>query len=183
VSPTNIRRNEVWTLQVFETERLIVRWLDVSDKDFILRLLNEPGWLKYIGDKGVRSLEDAENYILSGPRSMYERLGFGLFVAEIKETRLPIGLCGLIKRDGLEDVDLGFAFLEAHQSKGYAYEAAKGTMEYARKFGLNRIVAITTKANASSSKLLEKLGMLLEGYVTLPNDTEEMKLYGIDLED
>jgi [ribosomal protein S5]-alanine N-acetyltransferase len=170
-------------VQVFETERLIVRWLDVSDQDFILRLLNEPGWLKYIGDKGVRSLEDAENYILSGPRSMYERLGFGLFVAEIIETRLPIGLCGLIKRDGLEDVDIGFAFLEAHQSKGYAYEAANGTMEYARKLGMNRIVAITTKDNASSSKLLEKLGMLLAGYVTLPNDTEELKLYGINLKE
>lgn len=170
-------------MQVFETERLIVRWLDVSDKDFIFRLLNEPGWLQYIGDKGIRSLEDAENYIMSGPRSMYERMGFGLFVTELKETRIPIGLCGLIKRDGLEDVDLGFAFLEAYQSKGYAYEAAKGTMEYARKLGLNRIVAVTTKDNASSSKLLEKLGMLLEGYVTLPNDTEELKLYGIALQE
>lgn len=168
-------------MQVFDTERLNVRWLEVRDSEFILQLLNEPGWLQYIGDKGIRSIEDAENYILSGPRSMYERHGFGLFVVEIKETHIPIGLCGLIKRDGLEDVDLGFAFLAAHQSRGYAYEAAKSTLEYARKLGIDRLVAITTKDNMSSSKLLEKLGMALEGYVTLPNDTEELKLYGVEL--
>lgn len=169
-------------MHVFDTERLNVRWLDVRDSEFILQLLNEPGWLQYIGDKGIRSLEDAEKYILSGPRSMYEKHGFGLFVVEIKETHEPIGLCGLIKRDGLEDVDLGFAFLEAHQSKGYAYEAATGNLDYARKLDIYRLVAITTKDNTASSKLLEKLGMVLEGYVTLPNDTEELKLYGIDLE-
>jgi [ribosomal protein S5]-alanine N-acetyltransferase len=161
----------------------MVRWLDVSDSEFILKLLNEPGWLQYIGDKGIRSLEDAEKYILTGPRSMYERNGFGLFVTEIKETHTPIGLCGLIKRDGLEDVDIGYAFLAAHQSRGYAYEAAKGTIDFARRLDLKRIVAITTKDNAPSSKLLEKLGMKLEGYTTLPNDTEELKLYGINLKE
>lgn len=168
-------------MQVFETERLNVRWLEVRDSEFILQLLNEPGWLQYIGDKGIRSLEDAENYISSGPRSMYERLGFGLFVAELKETHTPVGLCGLIKRDGLEDVDLGFAFLAAYQSRGYAYEAAKSTLKYAGKLGIKRIVAITTKDNRASYKLLEKLSMVLEGYVTLPHDTEELKLYSIDL--
>lgn len=168
-------------MQVFETERLNVRWLEVRDAEFILQLLNEPGWLQYIGDKGIGSLEDAEKYILSGPMNMYERHGFGLFVVETNETQTPLGLCGLIKRDGLEDVDLGFAFLSAHQSRGYAYEAAKGTLEYARKLGIDRLVAITTKDNTASSKLLEKLGMVLEGYVTLPNDTEELKLYGLDL--
>lgn len=166
-------------MQVFETERLNVRWLEVRDAEFILQLLNEPGWLQYIGDKGIRSIEDAENYILSGPMSMYERHGFGLFAVETKETQIPLGICGLIKRDGLEDVDLGFAFLSAHQSQGYAYEAAKGTLEYARKLDIDRLVAITTKDNTSSSKLLEKLGMVLEGYVTLPHDTEELKLYGM----
>jgi [ribosomal protein S5]-alanine N-acetyltransferase len=170
-------------VQVFETDRLMVRWLDVSDSEFILKLLNEPGWLQYIGDKGIRSLEDAEKYILTGPRSMYDRHGFGLFVTEVKETNEPIGLCGLIKRDGLEDVDIGYAFLAAHQSRGYAYEAAKETIDFARRLDLKRIVAITTKDNAPSSKLLEKLGMKLEGYTTLPNDTEELKLYGINLKE
>jgi [ribosomal protein S5]-alanine N-acetyltransferase len=168
-------------MQVFETERLNVRWLEVRDSEFILQLLNEPGWLQYIGDKGIRSIEDAENYILSGPRRMYEQHGFGLFVVEIKETHDPIGLCGLIKREGLEDVDLGYAFLAAHQYRGYAYEAAKGTLVYARKLGIDRLVAITTKDNTASSKLLEKLGMVLEGYVTLPIDTDELKLYGVEL--
>jgi hypothetical protein len=98
VLPPIIWRNEVENMQVFETERLNVRWLEVSDAEFIFTLLNEPGWLQYIGDKGIRSIEDAHNYILSGPRSMYERLGFGLFVAELKDTHTPIGLCGLIKR-------------------------------------------------------------------------------------
>jgi [ribosomal protein S5]-alanine N-acetyltransferase len=130
---------------VLETERLKVRWLEVSDQQFIFTLLNEPGWLKFIGDKGIRSLEDAKNYILTGPRKMYERLGFGLFLVELKESHLPVGLCGLIKRDGLEDVDIGYAFLEEHQSRGYAFESAKGTLEYAHKLGLDRIVAITTK--------------------------------------
>ncbi|WP_226646197.1 GNAT family N-acetyltransferase [Mesobacillus subterraneus] len=166
---------------VFETERLNIRWLEVSDQEFIFTLLNEPGWLNYIGDKGIRSLEDAKNYILTGPRKMYEKFGFGLFVVELKESKLPVGLCGLIKRDGLEDVDIGYAFLAQHQSKGYAFESAKGTLEYARKLGLERIVAITTKDNASSSKLLEKLGMTFEEYVTLPQDDEELKLYAINI--
>nr|WP_249745580.1 GNAT family N-acetyltransferase [Mesobacillus boroniphilus] len=157
-----------------------IRWLEVSDREFIFKLLNEPGWLKYIGDKGIRSLEDAKNYILTGPRKMYERFGFGLFVVELKESQLPVGLCGLIKRDGLEDVDIGYAFLAEYQSRGYAIESAKGTLEYARKLGLERIVAITTKDNASSSKLLEKLGMTFEGYVTLPQDDEELQLYAIN---
>jgi [ribosomal protein S5]-alanine N-acetyltransferase len=167
-------------LVVFETERLKVRWLKVSDQEFIFKLLNEPGWLKYIGDKGIRSLEDAKNYILTGPRKMYERFGFGLFMVELKESQLPVGLCGLIKRDGLEDVDIGYAFLAEHHSKGYAFESAKGTLEFARKLGLDRIVAITTKDNASSYKLLERLGMTFEGYVTLPHDDEELKLYAIN---
>lgn len=168
-------------MHVFETERLNVRWLEVRDSEFIFQLLNEPGWLQYIGDKGIRSLEDAENYISSGPRSMYERHGFGLFAVETKETQIPLGICGLIKRDGLEDVDLGYAFLAAYQSRGYAYEAAKGTLKYAGKLGIKRIVAITSKDNRASYKLLEKLGMVLEGNVTLPHDTEELKLYSIDL--
>jgi len=168
-------------MKVLETERLILRWAETTDAEFIFQLLNEPGWLRYIGDKGIKTLEDARNYIVNGPRKMYGQIGFGLFVAELKDGSIPIGLCGLIKRDGLEDVDLGFAFLADSQKKGYAYEAAQGTVGYAREKGLKRLVAITTKDNAPSSRLLEKLGMVLEDYVTLPNDTEELKLYALDL--
>jgi RimJ/RimL family protein N-acetyltransferase len=168
-------------MRILETDRLILRWAEGKDAAFIFTLLNEPGWLNYIGDKGIRTLEDAGNYIHNGPRAMYEREGFGLFVTELKESHTPIGLCGLIKRVGLEDVDIGFAFLSDYQSQGYAYEAASGTLEFAKDLGLKRIVAITTKDNHSSSRLLEKLGMELDGFVTLPNDTEELKKYMIKL--
>ncbi|MGM7683511.1 GNAT family N-acetyltransferase [Cytobacillus sp. Hm23] len=168
-------------MKVIETDRLTLRWVEYSDAAFILELLNEPGWLQYIGDKGIKTFDDAKDYIASGPRAMYEREGFGLFLTETKEDHTPIGLCGLIKRDGLEDVDIGFAFLADYQSKGYAYEAARGTVEFAKGLNLNRLVAITSKDNYSSAKLLEKLGMELEGYMTLPNDTEELKLFALNI--
>jgi RimJ/RimL family protein N-acetyltransferase len=168
-------------MQVLETERLYLRWLEESDAGFIFRLLNEPGWLNYIGDKAIHTMADAAAYIHNGPRAMYKREGFGLFVTVLKEEQIPIGLCGLIKRDGLEDVDIGFAFLSDYQSQGYAFEAANGTVEYAKEIGLKRIVAITTKDNHSSSKLLERLGMVVDGYVTLPNDTEKLKKYVLEL--
>lgn len=167
-------------MKVLDTERLTLRWVEKDDAAFIRRLLNEPGWIQYIGDKGIRTMDDARNYIKNGPRAMYEREGFGLFLTERKVDQTPIGLCGLIKRDGLEDVDIGFAFLSEYQSQGYAYEAAQATVELAKDIGIKRLVAITTKDNETSSKLLEKLDMQLEGYVTLPNDTEELKQYGLN---
>lgn len=167
-------------MKVTETSRLTLRWVEETDAEFIMKLLNEPGWLRYIGDKGIRTMDDAKGYITEGPRAMYEREGFGLFLTERKEDHAPIGLCGLIKRDGLEDVDIGFAFLSDYQSQGYAFEAARAMMELAKNIGIKRVVAITTKDNESSSKLLEKLGMQLDGYVTLPNDTEKLKKYGLD---
>lgn len=171
----------MFLLKITETNRLSLRWVEESDAEFILTLLNEPGWLQYIGDKEVYTLEDANRYILNGPRAMYEQNGFGLFLAERKLDHTPIGLCGLIKRDGLEDVDIGFAFLSAYQSQGYAYEAACATVEFAKESGIKRLVAITSKDNEPSSKLLEKLGMTFDGYVTLPNDTEELKKYGLKI--
>jgi RimJ/RimL family protein N-acetyltransferase len=168
-------------MKVTETSRLALRWVEETDAEFIMTLLNEPGWLQYIGDKGIRTLDDAKNYIMNGPRVMYEREGFGLFLAERKGDHIKIGLCGLIKRDGLEDVDIGFAFLSDYQSQGYAFEAASATIEFAKEIGIKRLVAITTKDNEPSSKLLEKLDMKLEGNVTLPNDTEELKKYGLNI--
>jgi RimJ/RimL family protein N-acetyltransferase len=167
-------------MKVTETSRLVLRLVEETDAGFIMKLLNEPGWLQYIGDKGIRTIDDAKGYIMNGPRAMYEREGFGLYLTERKEDHAPIGLCGLIKREGLEDVDIGFAFLSDHQSQGYAYEAARATLDLAKDIGIKRVVAITTKDNESSSKLLEKLDMQLEGYVTLPNETEELKKYGLN---
>ncbi|MFD9628233.1 GNAT family N-acetyltransferase [Peribacillus muralis] len=168
-------------MKVFETNRLIGRWLTTDDAEFILELLNEPSWIEFIGDKGVRTLEDARNYILRGPVDMYNRLGFGLYLTELKEEGTPIGICGLIKRDDLEDVDIGFAFLPRFWAKGYAYESASATMAYGKDvLGLTRIVGITSPNNHSSAKLLEKLGLQFERMVKFPHDSQELKLFAIE---
>lgn len=159
-----------------------MRWLSSEDAEFILRLLNEPSWLRFIGNKGVRTVEDARNYILKGPVEMYSRLGFGLYLVESKEEGLPIGICGLIKRDALEDVDIGFAFLPEYWGRGYAYESASAVMAYGRDvLGLDRIVAITSVDNDSSARLLEKLGMRFGGLVKLSDDSKEVKLFGTEV--
>jgi RimJ/RimL family protein N-acetyltransferase len=170
--------SDVATLKVLETDRLILRRLSTDDAEFILELLNDPSWLRFIGDKGVRTVADARDYILKGPVEMYDRLGFGLYMTEVKEGHVPIGLCGLIKRDTLEDVDIGFAFLPSYQGKGYAFEAASAVLEYGKNvLGLSRIVAITSVDNDPSAKLLEKLGFRFEKMVRLTNDNQEVRLF------
>lgn len=155
-------------MTVLETERLTLRRLTFDDAAFIHRLVNEPSWLEFIGDKGVRNLDDARNYIRTGPMQMYEQYGFGLYVVQPKGDSTPLGLCGLIKRDVLPDVDIGFAFLPEFWGRGYAREAACAVLEHGRRdFGLRRIVAITSLHNTSSMKLLEKLGMRFEGLLDL----------------
>jgi len=163
---------------VVETERLRVRRLDAEDDAFILALVNEPSWIRYIGDKGVRTLDDARRYIEVGPMAMYERLGFGLYLVELKAANEPIGICGLIKRETLEDVDLGFAFLPKHRGKGYAFESATAVLSYARTaLGLSRIVAILSPDNHRSGALLEKLGFRFERVLELPASTAGLRLY------
>ncbi len=165
-------------MKVIETERLILRCLGTDDAAFIFRLVNEPSWLQYIGDKGIRTLQDAENYIRSGPVEMYGRLGFGLYLVELRDGGEPLGICGLIKREALEFVDLGFAFLPDHWRKGYAYEAAAAALSYGRNvLGLARILAIVSPDNHPSSRLLEKLGFRFERMVALGSDKEELRLY------
>jgi RimJ/RimL family protein N-acetyltransferase len=165
-------------MKVLETERLVVRWLKTDDAAFIHQLVNEPSWLRYIGDKGVRTLEDARNYIEKGPVEMYGRLGFGLYLVELKESGDPIGICGLIKRESLDDVDLGFAFLPRFWAQGYAFESASAVMAHeTRALGLSRIVAVTSQDNHVSAKLLEKLGFRFERMARLAADTAEVRLY------
>jgi len=165
-------------MTVTQTERLLLRWLDVRDSAFIFELVNEPSWLRYIGDKGVKTLQDAQRYIEDGPIEMYQRLGFGLYAVELRENGAPIGICGLIKRDALVDVDLGFAFLPRFWTKGYALESASAVMSYGRSaLGLSRIVAIVSQDNHRSARLLEKLGFRLESSVSLQPDGDELKLY------
>lgn len=163
---------------VLATERLVLRRFTVADAPFILVLLNDPAWLEFIGDKGVRTLDDARNYLRSGPIAMYEREGFGLFLVERKRDRIPIGMCGLIRRPSLTDVDIGFALLPDHRGQGYAHEAAAAVMAYGHAaIGLGRIVAITSPANARSAALLEKMGMTMEKTVMLDGHDHEVRLY------
>ena len=163
---------------VLETERLILRRLTTGDAEFVLELLNEPSFLQYIGDRGVRSLEEAREYIVNRLVASYERNGFGLYLVELKESRIPIGISGLVKRDALPDADIGFAFLPAYWSKGYAVESAAAVMNYARDvLGLTRIVAITSLDNEASAKLLGKIGLRFERLIKLSEDAEEVKLF------
>lgn len=164
--------------EVAATERLRIRRLDAGDVAFLVRLVNEPAWIRYIGDKHVRSVEDARRYLEQGPLAMYGRFGFGLYAVELRETRAPIGMCGLIRRDALPDVDLGFAFLPEHWRSGYAFEAATAVMAHGRTaFGLRRIVAVLSRDNDRSRRLLVRLGFRFERTVRLSPEDEELDLY------
>ena len=166
---------------ILETERLTLRELTPDDESFIFTLLNEPSWLKYIGDRGIATPEDARIYIEKGPMAMYARHGFGLYLVALKLTQEPMGLCGLIKRDGLKDVDLGFAFLPAFWGKGYALEAATAVVDHGTNIlGISPIVAITAQDNVRSGNLLEKLGFHFTGFTQLHPDAEVLKLYQYD---
>jgi RimJ/RimL family protein N-acetyltransferase len=169
-------------MTVLETDRLTLRRLNLDDAAFILELVNEPAWLEFIGDKNVHSLDDARNYILNGPMEMYERLGFGLYLVELKQGS-AIGICGLINRPTLDDVDIGFALLSRFSGQGYALEAAKAVMNYGKNvLQLGRIVAITKPANEKSIRLLTKLGLKFEkkirlGPAPIKEDAPEVALF------
>ena len=161
-----------------ETERLTLREVSTDDADFILRLLNEPSFLRFIGDKGVRNLQDARQYILNGPIASYNQNGFGLYLVVLKSTNTSIGMCGLIKRETLADVDIGFAFLPEFWNKGYALESATAVFSYGKDvLKLPRIVAITNKDNVTSGKLLERLGLHFDRLIDLNGDGDETKLF------
>jgi len=148
---------------VLETERLLLRPLTTDDAPFILTLLNEPSFLRFIGDKKVRNLEDARQYILTGPMASYERHGLGLLAVVLKASQTPIGMCGLLKREELPDPDIGFAYLPDFWGQGFAFEAAKAVMNDAREsLKLSRILAIVNPDNDASIKLLERLGLKFE---------------------
>jgi len=169
-------------LTVLETERLLLRQFSTEDAEFILELLNEPSFIRNIGDRGVRTIEGANSYILNGPVASYAKNGFGLYLVKLKETNESIGMCGLIQRDALEDVDIGYAFLPRFWSKGYAVESALAVKEYAGNvIGLNHIVAITDPENEVSIRVLEKIGFQFEKMVKLSEDDIELKLFAADI--
>jgi [ribosomal protein S5]-alanine N-acetyltransferase len=178
VRPSYNTCQEAAHVTVLETERLTLRRLTLDDAPFILRLVNEPSWLEFIGDKGVRNLDDARKYLREGPIGMYERHGFGLYRTDVKDSGAQIGMCGLIKRDQLPDVDIGFALFPEFWGRGYAHEAAAAVLEHGRRtFDLKRIVAITSPNNDPSIKVLEKIGMQFEGMLEFtPGDP--VRLFG-----
>jgi RimJ/RimL family protein N-acetyltransferase len=161
-------------MTVLETERLLLRRITVDDAEFILTLLNEPSFLRYIGDKQVRNLEDARQYILNGPMASYERYGFGLLLVELRDSQTPIGMCGLLKRDELPDPDIGFALLPDFWSKGFAFEAAEAVLNDARP---PRILAITSLDNEASINLLQRLGFRFERVIRLTPESEPVRLF------
>lgn len=163
---------------VLETERLVLRPLTADDAEFILELLNEPSFLRYIGDRGVRTAADACRYIREGPMASYERFGFGLYRVELKASGEPLGICGLLKRDELPDPDVGFAFLPRFWSKGYASESAAAVLAHARDaLRLQRILAITSPDNTASMALLGKLGFRFDRMARMPGDEAEVRLF------
>jgi [ribosomal protein S5]-alanine N-acetyltransferase len=166
-------------MTLIETDRLIISHFSIDDAAFILKLVNSPGWLQYIGDRNVKNLDDARQYLENGPLKSYTQWGFGLYRAALKNTNTAIGMCGLIKRQELEDIDIGFALLPAYAGQGYAHEAASAVLNHATKhLGLQRIAAITMVDNAASMKLLQKLGLRFEKMIRLNN--EDLALLAID---
>ena len=165
---------------VLTTERLTIRRLTEDDAPFILELLNDPSFLRNIGDRNVRTLDDARAYIRKGPLASYERHGFGLWLVELKGEGTPIGICGLLKRDVLDAPDIGFAYLPPFQAKGYGYEAARAVLDHARDtLRLPRVVAIVDADNEVSAGLLEKLGMRFERSVRLSDGEPQLRLYAV----
>ena len=168
-------------MKILETERTILREVTENDAEFILDLLNQPSFIRYIGDRNVRNVTQARDYIESRFRESYKKFGFGLWAVELKEMNAPIGICGFVKRDSLPDADIGFAFLPQFEKKGYAFESAAAAMKYGRDvLGLKRVVAITSQDNESSGRLLEKIRFKFESLIKLPHDDEELKLFSSD---
>ena len=168
------------SFRTFDTERLTLIPTSEDDAAFLLELFNTPKWLKYIGDRNIRTVDDARIYVREKIRPQLERLGFGSYTIVQKSDGLKIGMCGLYDRAGLEGIDIGFAFLPEFEGKGFAYEASLQLKNAAfNEFGIDELLAITTKDNYSSQKLLEKLGLKVAGTVKIPNDDEELLLYRI----
>jgi ribosomal-protein-alanine N-acetyltransferase len=162
----------------YETERLIIRPMSLEDADLILELYNMPNFIKFIGDRNIRNLKDAENYIRSKFLPQFEKLGFGNYLIFLKEGNQKIGGVGIFEREGLDIVDIGFSVLEKFEGKGYMFEAAQKVKSIGMNdFGLKKVSAITTKDNISSQKLIERLGLTFQKHVTLPNEVEELMYY------
>lgn len=166
---------------ILETQRLTLRHAVADDAEFMLRLLNEPSFIRFIGDRGVRTLDDAGRYIADRLVGSYEKNGFGLWVVERKDTAGPIGICGLVKRDALPDADIGFAFLPEFWSAGYAYESAAAVKQHALgALGMPRLLAITNDDNVASIRLVEKLGLEYVRMMELAPGESPVRLFALE---
>ena len=161
-------------MTVVKTERLLLRTVTANDASIILELLNEPAVIANVADRGVRTVADAANYIAEKITPSYEKHGFGFYIIELKDSGMPVGMCGLIKRDALDDVDIGYSILERYGRHGYAFEAAQAVLNYARDvIRLPRVVAITSHQNSASQALLIKLGMRHIRNIQIPSFATE----------
>jgi len=163
---------------ILETERLVIRELDAArDAEFVFELLNTPKFIKYIGDRGVRSVEQARDFIENRYRRSYQDHGFGLYAVDVKADSIQVGICGFVKRDTLPEPDLGFAFLPQFEGRGFGFESADAVLRYGRvDLGITTVLAITSPDNEISGKLLEKLGFRFERLIEMP-DGEVLRLY------
>ena len=169
-------------MKTYETERLILKPTDKEDGEFIFKIMNTPKYYKYIGDRNIRTLEDAENYITQKMMPQYEKMGFGNFTVTLKSDSSKIGFCGIYVRPSLETPDIGFAFFEEYEGKGYAYEASSLLKQLAKdEFGLKKLSGITVEYNHSSRKLLEKLGLKFQKKFFMEGDSEELMYYETEL--
>jgi len=165
-------------MKLLETTRLRLHEITVADAPFYVKLFNSEGWIKYIGDRGVHTISDAEAYIKKNYLPSYEKHGYGSYTVQLKETNETIGACGLYKRDNLDHPDIGFAFLGEYLGKGYGYEAASAVMEYAQTtLGIQKVLGFTLEDNVASIMLLEKLGLQKSGTYLFENDKEELLLF------
>lgn len=165
-------------MNILTTERLLIRELDAeADANFINRLLNSEKFIKYIGDRNVRSLEDARDFIRDRYRKSYEDHGYGLYCVELKDSGTPVGMCGFVRRDTLPGPDIGFSFLPEFEGKGYGFESAEAMMRYGReRLGFSTVLAITTLDNEASGRLLGKIGFAFDKTIETP-EGETLKLF------
>lgn len=164
-----------------ETARLNLRPVTTDDAAFVLRVLNDPGYVENIADRGVRTLEQAREYMKTAAVFAYDDRGLGFNIVEVRETGEAVGICGLVKRDTLDDVDVGYALLETYAGRGYAREAAAGTLAHALgRLGLGRVVAITAPGNTGSRRVLEVIGMRFEGVIQVPGYDGGSALYAAE---
>ncbi len=167
--------------KTFETERLYLKPTTEDEASFILALLNSPKWLENIGDRNVKTLEEAKIYIQTKITPQLEKLGYSNYTVIRKADKVILGSCGLYDREGLQGIDIGFAFLPEHEKQGYAFEAANKIKEAAfQEFGISKLCAITTQTNLASQKLLVKLGLKFIKIIRIPNDDEDLMYYELD---